>query len=269
MSSESLRLDVPGEPSYVTSPAFGVGSFFVHVRVTRSGALDVVRVFAGDKGIEDIARGETTRKRLRAEFDALSKKLRARPIQVPAAYVAARIAEVVAEHRARGLAISPRDEEILASLPSVEGTIRHPTAAWPAGGDPAARIDDSLSLHAEPELSRWLPSGRAVSAIAESLGENPVEASDEDERDEETRARFAEAVDAFYDVAERRRLSLALRDVAVVLGATRRVELARMAIDVADALEDTREGARRPRDIPFVFGLFYKFILAHRAAAKA
>lgn len=269
MSEAPLRVEVPGEPSYITSPAFGVGSFFVHVRVTRSGSLDVVRVFAGDKGIEDIARGETTRKRLRAEFEALSKKLHARPIQMPADYVAARIAEVVAEHRGRGAALSERDEAILASIPAASSPPAHPTRTWPAADDPAALIEDSLRLHAEAELSRWLPSGRAVARVAEELGERPVGGETADDRDEETRERFAAAVDAFYDDAERRRLALALRDVAVVLGATRRVTLAQMARSVADALEDPSDARRRPRDIPFVFGLFYKYILAHREAAKA
>ncbi|MEZ4392593.1 MAG: hypothetical protein R3A48_16010 [Polyangiales bacterium] len=254
MSDAPLRVEVPGEPSYITSPAYGVGSFFVHVRVTRSGALDVVRVFAGDQGIEDIARGETTRKRLRAEFEALSKKLHARPIQMPADYVAARIAEVVAEHRGRGAALSERDELILASMPPLAAPPSHPTRAWPALEDAAALVEDSLRLHAEAELSRWLPSGRAVARVAEELGERPAEGETVDDRDEETRERFAAAVDAFYDDAERRRLALALRDVAVVLGATKRVTLAKTAIAVADALEDPSEARRRPRDIPSCSG---------------
>lgn len=267
MSEVALRIEVPGEPSFITSPAYGVGTFLVHAAVKPSGALDIVRVFASDKGVEDVARGETSRKALRAEFEALAKKLHAKPIPMAGPYVASRIAEVIDEHRERGGSLSEKDEAALASLPNIAPGAPHPTSAWPAAGDAAALFEDSLRLHGEPEVSRWLPSGRAVDAVARGLagrGEIPEGA----DTDEATRALFADGVDLFYDDRERRRLALALRDAAVVLGASRRVSSAQMARVVADALEDATEARRRPRDIPFVFGLFYKYILARREADK-
>jgi hypothetical protein len=268
VSEVALRIEVPGEPSFITSPAYGVGTFLVHAAVKPSGALDIVRVFASDKGVEDVARGETSRKALRAEFEALAKKLHAKPIPMAGPYVASRIAEVIDEHRARGGALSEKDEAALASLPTIAPGAAHPTSAWPAAGDVTALLEDSLRLHGEPEVSRWLPSGRAVDAVARGLagrGEIP-EGTDTDEA---TRALFADGVDLFYDDRERRRLALALRDAAVVFGASRRVSSAHMARVVADALEDPTDARRRPRDIPFVFGLFYKYILARREADKA
>lgn len=267
MSPAARRIELRGEPSFITSPAYGVGTFLVHASVLPSGALDIVRVFASDKGVEDVARGQTTRGALRTEFDALAKKLHARPIPMEGAYVASRIAEVVEEHRARGASLSERDEAALASLPPATPRAPHPASAWPREGDAAELLADSLRLHGEPEVSRWLPSGRAVDAVARTLAARALEAGEGD-ADERTRELFAEGVDEFYDPQERRRLALALRDVAVVLGASRRVDRAFMALAVADALEDPTPARPRPRDIPFVFGLFYKYIIARREADK-
>ena len=85
MTERALRIEVTGEPSFITPPAYGVGSFLVHVRVTPRGSLDVIRVFAGDTGIQDVARGESSRTKLRGEFEGLAKTLHTRPIQVPGA----------------------------------------------------------------------------------------------------------------------------------------------------------------------------------------
>lgn len=259
MTASSLRIDAGAEPSFLTPPAYGVGSFLVHVRVTPRGSLDVIRVFAGDTGIQDVARGETSRSKLRAEFEGLAKTLRTRPIAMPAPYVAARIRALVDEDRAAGRALSPRDAKVLEALPAGDDP-PHPTRAWPEVPDAAARVADSLSLHGEAEVSRWLPSGRAVAFVSEHVARAREGGAGAD--DDETRAAFSAAIDAFYDETERRRLALALRDVAVLFGASRRVEQARSAIAVADALASTAA----PHDVPFVFGLFYKFLLARREA---
>lgn len=260
MSDHALRIEVTGEPSFITPPAYGVGSFLVHVRVTPSGSLDVIRVFAGDTGIQDVARGETSRTKLRGEFEGLAKTLHTRPIQVPGAYVAARIRSLVEEDRAAGRALSERDEKVIAALPVITPEPPHPTRAWPAPEGVPARLEDSLSLHGEAEVSRWLPSGRAIAFVSEHVGARAKGAAD----DVETRDAFAAAIDAFYTPVERRRLALALRDVAVLFGASRRVDRAMSAIAVADALE--AEGGPAPHEIPFVFGLFYKYMLARREA---
>lgn len=267
MSDRALRIDVTGEPSFITPPSYGVGSFLVHVRVTPRGSLDVIRVFAGDTGIQDVARGETSRTKLRAEFDGLAKTLHTRPIQMPGDYVAARIRALVEEDRAAGRALSERDAKIIDALPVISPEPAHPTRAWPAPDDVAARLEGSLALHGEAEVSRWLPSGRAIAFVSEHVSRTRGAVSDPGADDDaETRGAFSTAIDAFYSPVERRRLALALRDVAVLFGASRRVDRAMTALAVADALES--EGGPAPHEIPFVFGLYYKYMLARREADK-
>lgn len=268
---DALRIEVAGEASFLTPPAYGVGSFLVHIRVTPSGSLDVIRVFAGDAGIQDVARGESSRTKLREEFEGLAKTLHTRPIAMPGLYVAARIQLLVDEHRAAGRTLDERSERILAALPQVSGELPHPTRAWAFPEGAAARVDDSLALHGEAEVSRWLPSGRAVASVSAFVAERrkgvDLTAATPDD-DHETRDAFAEGIDAFYTPLERRRLALALRDVAVLFGASRRVDRAMTAVAVAAALEAEGEGARAAHEVPFVFGLFYKYILARRESDK-
>jgi len=257
-----------GEASYVSTAGVDGIQFLVHVGIGRGGALSVVRVILkGDGTVSDVVFGETSRTKLRAEFDELAQRTRVRVGPASGPYVAWRIQQAVAAHREAGKVVTPAMQSVLARVPVVEAEVPHPAKALSPVDDAELHLAASLDLHGEPEFRFVVPPGRAIDAVA-----NYVEAhgsSADDPEGEATRAAFLGGIDAFYTPAERTRLATQLRDAALTFVATQRPARALTAVATADALEDTRSTALPPHEVPFVMAMFYKFMLVRREMQKA
>ncbi len=271
MSSLAQRLAFDGEPSYVSSPTATAVQFLIHTRVLRSGAIMCTRVLADPNGIQDVEADESSRTKVRGEFERVRRELKVRMVAVPEAYAAARIHEAMEAHARAGKTLSATDQRVLAMIAKPDGEVAHPAKVLSPVADAAARVERSLELHTEPEINPLLPSKQEIEAVGDYVAK----------RD---RAEPVVVVGAFADptlVALREAISLAcgrptldrlarqLRDVALVFVATRRTELALDAVATADAIDAAGEGGTAPHEIPYVFGLFYKFALVQREYAKA
>lgn len=270
MTSLAQRLAFAGEPSYVSSPTATAVQFLVHARVLRSGAIAFTRVLADPDGIQDVEADESSRTKVRGEFERVLRELKVRMVPAPEAYVAARIHAAMEAHARAGKTLSATDERVLAQVPKPAGAVAHPAAVLSPVPDAAARVERSLELHTEPEINPLLPGKGEIEAVGDYVAKREREP--------------VVAVGAFADptlIALREAISLAcgrptldrlsqqLRDVALVFVATRRPELALDAVAVADAIDAAGEGGTAPDKIPYVFGLFYKFALVQREYAKA
>ncbi len=257
------RIPVAGEPSFVSTAGVDGIQFLVHVTVGRGGGLSVVRVIlAGDGTVSDVTHGDTSRTKLRAEFDELGQRTRVRVGPAPGPYVAWRIHQAVAAHRAARKTLSPAVASILARVAPVEGEVAHPARALSPVADAPLHIAASLDLHGEPEFRFVVPPGRAVDAVAAYVEAHGSGADDPE--GEATRAAFLKGIDAFYTPAERARLATQLRDAALAFAASQRPAKALSAVAAAEALEDGSPAAPPPHEIPFVMAMFYKFMLVRR-----
>lgn len=272
MTSLTRLLAFEGEPSYVSSPTATSVQFLVHTRLLPSGALSCTRVLCDPWAIHDVEFDESSRTRLRGEFERVLRELKVRMVPVPQAYVAARIHEAMAAHASAGKTLTPTVQRALAMIPKPDGVVAHPAAALSPVADAAARVERSLSLHTEPEVNPLLPSKEEIDAVGDYVSKHTAP-SDEPVVTvgfvDPTLKALREGIDRACTRATLDRLALQLRDVALVFAATRRPELALDAVAVADAIDAAGDGGTAPDQIPYVFGLFYKFALVQREYAKA
>lgn len=272
MTSLAQRLAFAGEPSYVSSPTATSVQFLVHARLLPSGALACTRVLLDPWAIHDVEFDESSRTRLRGEFERVLRELKVRMVPAPAGYVAARIHDAAAAHARAGRTLGPSAQRALAMIPRADGAVPHPALALSPVADAAARVERSMALHTEPEVNPLLPSREEIDAVGDYVAKH---AAPGDEPTvtvgfvDPTLKALREGIGVACARATLDRLALQLRDVALVFAATRRPELALDAVAVADAIEAAGEGASRPDQIPFVFGLFYKFALVQREYAQA
>lgn len=264
----AVRIPVEGEPSFVSSAGVNGIQFLAHTRIGRGGAVALVRVILNEDGtIADVSSGETSRTRLRGEFDDLLRHTKVRVGPASGAYVAWRIHQAAAAHRAAGKTLSAGAEAALARVSAVTGPIAHPARALSGDPDAERHLAASLELHGEPEFQYVVPPLRAVTAVGEYVSGQRPGAGDDPEGDA-TRAAFYAGIDAFYTPAERARLALQLRDAALVFAGTRRPRRALEAVAVADALERLDPHALPPHEIPFVMAMYYKFMMVRREMQK-
>lgn len=264
----TVRIPVEGEASFISSAGVNGIQFLAHTRIGRGGALALVRIILAEDGtLANVSSGETSRTKLRAEFDELGRRTKVRVGPASGAYVAWRIHQAAAAHKAAGKTLSAGAEAALARIPAVEGPLDHPAKALSGAPDAERRLAASLDLHGEPEFQYVVPPLRAVTAVAEYVSAHGPGDSEDPEGDA-TRTAFYAAIDAFYTPAERARLAMQLRDAALVFAGTRRPDRALEAVAVADALEDTRPSALPPHEIPFVMAMYYKFMMVRREMQK-
>ncbi len=264
----TVRIPVEGEPSFVSSVGVNGIQFLAHTRIGKGGAVALVRVILAEDGtLADVSSGETSRTKLRAEFDELARRARVRVGPASGAYVAWRIHQAAAAHRVAGKTLSAGAEAALAKVPAVQGPLEHPARALSGAPDAERRLAASVDLHGEPEFQFLVPPTRAVTAVADYVDAHGPSDADDPEG-EATRAAFYAGIDAFHTPAERARLATQLRDAALVFAGTRRPHSALDAVAVADALEDTRPTALPPHEIPFVMAMYYKFMMVRREMQK-
>ena len=272
MTSLTARLAFPGEPSYVSSPTATSVQFLVHTRLLPSGALACTRVLVDPWAIHDVEFDESSRTKLRGEFERVLRELKVRMIPAPEAYVAARIHDAMAVHALAGKTLTPTVQRALSLIAKPAGVVLHPARVLSPVADAAARVERSLALHTEPEVNPLLPSKEEIDAVGDYVAKHTgANAGPEVTIGfvDPTLKALREGIDVACTRATLDRLALQLRDLALVFAGTRRPELALDAVAVADAIEAAGEGATRPDQIPFVFGLFYKFALVQREYAKA
>lgn len=272
MTSLTPRLAFAGEPSYVSSPTATSVQFLIHTRVLPSGSLACTRLLVDPSGIHDVEFDESSRTKLRGEFERVLRELKVRMVPAPQAYVAARIHDAMAVHALAGKTLTPSAQRALGMIPKPDGVVAHPARVLSPVDDAAERVERSLALHTEPEVNPLLPSKEEIDAVgdyvAKHTGPSDVPTVTIGFVDPTLKA-LREGIDVACTRATLDRLALQLRDVALVFAATRRPELSLDAVAVADAIDAAGDGATRPDQIPFVFGLFYKFALVQREYAKA
>jgi hypothetical protein len=272
VTSLAQQLAFAGEASYVSTPTATSVQFLVHTRVLPSGSLACTRVLVDPTGIHDVEADESSRTKLRGEFERVLRELKVRMAAAPQAYVAARIHEAHAAHLAAGRTLDAAATRAIGLVAKPDGPAPHPTRALPTPPDAAERVERSLALHTAPEVNPLLPTKDEIDAVGDYVskhaapsGQPVVTVGFVDPTLQALRA----GINVACTRATLDRLALQLRDTALVFAATRRPELALDAVAVADALEVAGEGATPPDRIPFVFGLFYKFALVQREYAKA
>jgi hypothetical protein len=266
------RITISGEPSYISTPSSEGAQVFVHVTLTRSGALDVIRLAIDEeRRVIDVERSTTSRRRLREMFDNLARGSAFRAAPAPSEYVAWRIQQAVAHHRAAGGRLLASAEEALAALPTAAAPPPHPIAsvAKTAGDDAPMLVARSAELLDVPELRGWilpLPAVRAMlTALSEETPGTEAAASSlivsaaamaEKPAARDVRAERAErAIDDYFTPEHRAELATRLRDVALVLDATRRPDAAVALVATAEAVEAASVLTTPPHQIPFVSAL--------------
>jgi hypothetical protein len=270
--SLAQRLAFPGEASYVSSPTATSVQFLIHTRVLPSGALACTRVLVDPWAIHDVEFDESSRTRLRDEFARVLRELKVRMAPAPGAYVAARIHAAMAAHTLAGKTLGLNAAKAIAMVPKPDGDVPHPSLALGPIADAAARVERSLNLHAEPEVNPLLPSKEEIEAVGDYVAKHGASGDEPTVTVgfvDPTLAALRAGMNAACGRPTLDRLALQLRDVALVFATTRRPELALDAVAVADALDAAGDGGVAPDQVPFVFGLFYKFALVQREYAKA
>lgn len=258
-----VRVEVEGEPSYLSSSGTGGLTLFCHVTLLRSGALDVVTAVASRDELAQVGREETSRSKLRAQFEVYTKQFGVRMAPAPADYIAWRIARVAEAHAAAGRpALADGVARTLAVLTYPDQAPSHPSRAIATPADAPRRVLRSLELLAEPELHAWLPPPAGVERVMKRAGAL-IEPAGAD-REVAVLAALHAAIDEFYTPDERAALSTQLRDAALMFATSRRPERALDAVAVADAIDAAGEGSAAMHAVPLVFGLFYKFARAAR-----
>ena len=261
-ASIARRLGVPGEPSFLSTPTGSGMRLFVHTKVVKSGALACVSVLTDGAEIHEANANETSRRRLREEFDRARREMRVGIASVSGEYVAARIRAAFKACADGPKGVSASHAKALAALGDEGDACAHPALALGPVDDADVRVARSLELHTEPEVNPILPTADEVERVGSAVSLAGRDADDPDATVEALR----DAIDAVCGVAARARLAEQLRDVALVLAATRRVERALDAVATAAAIEDPATSVGR---VPYVFGLFYKFALVQQELRRA
>lgn len=259
----AVRVPIEGEPSYLSSAGTGGLTLYCHVTLLRSGALDVVTAVTSRDELAQVGREETSRSKLRAQFEVYTKQFGVRTAPAPAPYVAWRIARAAEAHAAAGRApVAEGAARTLASLTYPDHAPSHPARAIAAPDDARRRVVHSLELLAEPELHAWLPPPAGVEQVMKRAGAL-IEPAGAD-RETAVLAALHAAIDEFYVPEERALLATQLRDAALMFASSHRPERALDAVSVADAIDAAASAEAPMHAIPLVFGLFYKFARAAR-----
>jgi hypothetical protein len=272
VSSLPQQLAFAGEASYVSTPTATSVQFLVYTRLLPSGSLSCTRVLVDPTGIHDVEFDESSRTKLRGEFERVLRELKVRMVAAPPTYVAARIHEALAAHLAAGKTLTPSATRALGLIPKPDAAVPHPTRRLSPVAAAAERVERSLALHTEPEVNPLLPTKEEIDAVGDYVSKHSAPSGEPVVTIgfvDPTLKALREGINVACTRATLDRLALQLRDVALVFAATRRPELALDAVAVADALDAAGEQGARPDQIPFVFGLFYKFALVQREYAKA
>lgn len=245
----------------------GLGTRLVWVAVAESSGkwLLVAAELNEPGGLADLRVSEVARKRLREARQHLREAgvaLARLPFEVADALL-------VEGQRRRGeveraldyLRVRPR---LTTAPPTSPDEPRSPLAAAPAADEIEPLVAASAKLLAEPELVRWWPrpedAGPFLEEIA-ALDESPIVLS-QPQQEARLAAVMARAAAALYPrpIVARR-----LRATAYVFAETARVDAARMALAIAEALEHDPGGTR---DVPLLAALVHQG-LGRFAAARA
>lgn len=255
------RVEVKGEPSYVSGPGpFGLHAF-MHCALRGDGSIDLVTLRAERGAAVEVSREVTSRKKLRATMDELRRSLRLYFAPAPGDYVAARMhAAWAARDAVRPW--GPTARGAIESLPTGGGS--HPTEVLDAAA--AGRGDGGLGILVEPEGLMLLPRPSLIELGTARMVEHV--SLPEAEREARMASVMPEVIDAHYDRPEREALSLSLRDLALVFLANRKPERALDAVAAAVAVRDASPLATPPHAVPIFTSLLYKALSLAQSAAR-
>ena len=225
------------------------------------------------RGLLSIAGMQISRTQLRETFDGIAKRFGHPPAPVPMSWARARIAAARVENDESKTPVplgfdthrdllgpapdpSPPHPADLSKLPPVE---------------PAAALDRSGKLHAEPELRDWLPDPPAIQSMLVAIGESVRNegAAEPGAAQRKVREVIEKATDSFFTAERRAGLAGRMKDAAISLAARGARDRASDLLATAGAIAALGAGGEA-HSIPFLRAFFEKaFGLATaRAAAQ-
>ena len=260
-ASVGRRLAFVGEPSFLSTPTSSGMQLFVHTRVLRSGSLACVTVLADADEVHEVNTAETSRRRLREDFERARKDMKVSIVAASGPFIASRIRALFDGTRKVPQEAAAVQATVLGSLGD-GADLPHPTHALEPVDDAEARVARSLELHTETEINAILPAPREIEGVGEGVATSGRDGANPDATVDALRT----ANDAAGDAGSRARMALQLRDTALALAATRRPDRALDAVATAAALEAPEASSGQ---IPYVFGMFYKFALVQQELRRA
>lgn len=265
--SAAPRIELKGEPSYLSAPAAGGYQVALHVAVDRTGALDITQVSFDDERVEDVARFTASRKKIRGDFERL-RASRIFMAPMPGDYVASRIHAAFARHRAHGHAMTRAMEAHLPKVPAPAGEVAHPAASLSPVRDAPLRVLGSMGLLFEPELSLFVPPETAMRAYLDAV--KAVPSGTADENVERLTALTRDTVDQWFTPERRAHLATLLLDAAVVLLHDRKPELCLDAVATADTVREASALLDKPpHQVSLLMMYFQKLLVMQRAASES
>lgn len=264
--SAAPRIEVRGEPSYLSSPSAGGLQIAIHVVLDRTGALDATQVVFDDDHIENVERFVASRKKLRLDFERM-RKSRMYLAPMPGDYVASRIHAAIARHRANGHAFTRAMEMYLPKVPAPAVTPPHPAEALSPVRDAPLRVLGSVGLLFEHELSMFVPGEAAVRGYLTQV--QAIPSGTQEENVERLTKLTHEYVDAWFTPERRALFATQLLDAAAVFLSNRRPELCLDAVATADAVRDASPLLdKHPHEITMLMMYFQKLLVMQRASSE-
>jgi hypothetical protein len=249
-------------------PPDGAGTAIVMIASRRqSGKYRIVHAIVREGvGLLEIRVLEMSRAQLKTSFDESQRRAGYAPAQVPLDWARARVASSKADNAKSG-AVLPlgldTHADILGAAPAQPP--EHPVDAAKLDVKAAApSVAESSSLHNEPELRAWLPTGLAMQELlldvgqklgASAGGEGP---QDQEKVDAAIGAAIDAATDRFFAPEIRERLAARLKDSAISVLARAGRERAAQVLATAEAAVAAGLITSPPHEVPFLRGFFQK-----------
>jgi len=259
-------------------PPDGGGTLIVLIASRRqSGKHRIVHAILRDGvGLLEIRVLEMSRAQLKSSFDESTRRVGYPPVSVPLEWARARVASARAENAKSG-AILPlgldTDADIIGTAP--KSPPLHPVdAAKLDVKAAAASVAESATLHNEPELRGWLPSGQAMQELLLDVGQklgagggaDPSAEGDDKAKataqQEKVDAAIGAAIDAatdrFFAPEIRERLAGRMKDSTISILARAGRERAALVVATAEAAVAAGLITSPPHEVPFLRAFFQK-----------
>lgn len=256
------RVEVKGEPSFLSGPGpFGTHAF-MHCAPRRDGSIEVVTLRA-ERGVAvDVAKEVTSRTKLRASQEELKRRMRLYFAPAPGGYVASRMLDAWEAGQGRERPWGPGAVSAMASLAREDGP--HPSTAL--DGAAGGARPNAPEILTEPEGLMLLPRPALLEMVTSRMTE--VMGAAEDLRGAAMQTVLHESLDAHYDRAERAALATSLRDLALVFLASRKPERALDAVSAAIAVSAASPLTTPPHAVEFLTMLLYKALSVAESASR-
>lgn len=243
------------------------------------GKHDLVEVTTNDRGgLTNLKYGYPKGASIRQLWHSLEERTGRVPVSVSVEYARFRIASAYQTSLARNAVLPMGIDatyELLGDLKSPLQTMAHPieTMFSELPTDESAiqsRLAKTLQLHQLPEFNSWIPESSASMGMMQVIDEKVAALQAKGEEDlEQTRTQLSDIINqATRDAAnayfneERKHLYIArLHDAAWSLAQSNQKEDAIDALLIANAIKEAGIVSNQPCEVPFLLGMFVKFVL--------